>query len=66
MHAYEVGLFATVGEPFNAGNLMALSGTAEYAGGAVGIYSVNDDSDDMTQTVRNITDEFTANVELRV
>ena len=68
MHAYEVGLFATVGEPFNAGNLMALSGTAEYAGGAVGIYSVNDsvndDSDDMTQTVRNITDEFTANVEL--
>ena len=53
MHAYEVGLFATVGEPFNAGNLMALSGTAEYAGGAVGIYSVNYDSD-----------EFTANVEL--
>ena len=53
MHAYEVGLFATVGESFNAGNLMALSGTAEYAGGAVGIYSVNYDSD-----------EFTANVEL--
>ena len=52
-HAYEVGLFATVGEPFNAGNLMALSGTAEYAGGAVGIYSVNYDPDG-----------FTANVEL--
>ena len=36
--AYEFGLFATVGDPFAAGTLAALSGTAQYTGDAVGVH----------------------------
>ena len=46
VHAYEFGLFATVGEPFDAGNLMALAGTAQYTGKASGIYAASYDVDD--------------------
>ena len=46
VHAYEFGLFATVGEPFDAGNLMALAGTAQYTGKARGIYAASYDVDD--------------------
>lgn len=53
--AYEFGVFAGGDDPFMAGNLPALTGTASYAGKAAGTYA---------ETIRPQTESFTANVDL--
>lgn len=56
--AYDFGVFASGGDPFETVNLRALTGTATYKGDAVGMYYVNGLSSSPD------TGSFTADVEL--
>ena len=53
--AFEVGVFAARRDPFRASRLMALAGTATYAGKAAGLYAA---------AARPVTGTFTADVAL--
>ena len=53
--AYEVGVFAAGRDPFKASNLMALAGTAAFAGKTAGLYAA---------AARPVTGTFTADVAL--
>ena len=55
---YEFGTFASGGDPFEVSNLAGLTGTATYAGDAVGMYYVDGLTDNPT------VGSFTANVTL--
>ena len=55
---YEFGTFASGGDPFEVTNLAGLTGTATYAGDAVGMYYVDGLTDNPT------VGSFTANVTL--
>ena len=57
--AYDFGVFASGGDPFEAVNLAGLTGTASYEGNAAGMYYVNTPSGSSPANGR-----FTANVEL--
>ena len=56
---YEFGMFASGGDPFETANLAGLTGTAIYAGDAVGKYYVDGLTDNPT------TGSFTADVTLQ-
>ena len=56
--AYDFGVFASGGDPFEAANLAGLIGTATYEGDAAGMYYVGKSSDDPAYG------EFTADVSL--
>ena len=61
--AYEVGMFVTAGDPFAAGGLTALSGTAQYAGKAVGLYANKRDVEDFSADVE-LTADFGSDADL--
>ena len=56
--AYDFGVFASGGDPFDASNLAALTGTATYEGAALGRYYVNGLS------AQSGSESFTADVTL--
>lgn len=58
MGSYDFGVFGSGGQPFEVTNLAGLTGTAEYAGPAAGVYYMGRSGDDP------VTGEFTASVAL--